>query len=386
MLKEYQTLKRKLYSRLGELEVPAERLKIIVAWLWESKVDELLEAAKMLESNADYIIDQAESPKEKYDIFLSHVQKNSTDISRNVKDSLEKKGMRVWFDKSAEKPDKYGIIDGVINSTRFLIMLTKDYFLRPFCIFEYCISVVVAKTTIAVYEPNPNHGRGHLTDFVIPEQFKPILNNDFLEVNRTYWGAFITKLFERIKETEELKRAKSLSVIDNKSKVLTKVQRSWLDHELRQEGRIIGIKLFTASVDGNTSAAFHRKCDGQGATLTVIETSKRKIFGGFTSTSWASSGGSSSADSVWLFKQDEEGAFERIDIRQEKRSKAVLHKRCYGPVFGSGHDIQIYSVTEAFQNKCYKGSFETGIFSDRFERKVFELKDYEVFQIISLAH
>jgi hypothetical protein len=42
------------------------------------------------------------------------------------------------------------------------------------------------------------------------------------------------------------------------------------------------------SGDGWNASDFHRKCDYQGATLTVIKSSAGKVFGGFASVSWQS--------------------------------------------------------------------------------------------------
>ena len=45
------------------------------------------------------------------------------------------------------------------------------------------------------------------------------------------------------------------------------------------------------SVNGNSSAEFHNYCDNKGLTLTIFQTTKNKIFGGFTPLNWDVNGG-----------------------------------------------------------------------------------------------
>ena len=47
-------------------------------------------------------------------------------------------------------------------------------------------------------------------------------------------------------------------------------------------------KMYDATNDGWNWKDFHRKCDKQGWTLTIVETNKDFIFGGFTTAEWES--------------------------------------------------------------------------------------------------
>jgi len=40
------------------------------------------------------------------------------------------------------------------------------------------------------------------------------------------------------------------------------------------------------SVNGSSSRDFHNYCDNKGPTLTIVQTTKNKIFGGFTPLNW----------------------------------------------------------------------------------------------------
>jgi hypothetical protein len=45
-------------------------------------------------------------------------------------------------------------------------------------------------------------------------------------------------------------------------------------------------RIYDATVDGWKAKDFHRRCDKRGWTLTIVETSKDFIFGGFTTAEW----------------------------------------------------------------------------------------------------
>ena len=48
-------------------------------------------------------------------------------------------------------------------------------------------------------------------------------------------------------------------------------------------------KIYDATIDGWRAKDFHRCCDKKGWTLTIVETTKSFIFGGFTKAEWESS-------------------------------------------------------------------------------------------------
>jgi hypothetical protein len=71
---------------------------------------------------------------------------------------------------------------------------------------------------------------------------------------------------------------------------------SWIEKKNYSHYRVKNIPcnfnlLFRASRDGNSSAAFHTKCDNKGVTIVVIKiTNSEQIFGGYNPLSWDSSG------------------------------------------------------------------------------------------------
>jgi len=358
LLKNYESWKEKLKSRLEGLKVPTKKVETIIQWIRATNVGELLEAAQMLESNAEYIIKKVESPKLIYDVFLSCVQKNSKEIT----ESLQEKGMKVCCDESAGELDIQGTIDGIVDSCSFAIILTTNYFQKPSCIFQYLVSVVAGKLVLPAYELNPRYDGGFLESYELPKMFQHILKGKSLQVNRTYWEAFITSLCTRIKQ-------KSGSLAYN----LTPVQRLWLESELKKERLAIGGLLYSSIRDGNTAEAFHTKCDGQGATITTIEDNNGHFFGGFTSRSWSSTGDYSSCKSVWLFTQDPKGSLKRINLKAHGRQHSVYSNKIHGPTFGGGHDV---AICPGGQSYCSPYSFGGPVLPCR----NFTIKHYQVFK------
>jgi len=196
MLENYRSLKNEIDSKSMNLDKPAQRVKLMISWLRATKQSELLEAAQMLEWEASFFLKSTKTPENKWDVFLSHVQKDSADACRNISDALQKKG--IWLDKSADKPDKRGMIDGIVNARIFILVVTKDYFNRPYCVFEWCIAAIAGKPIITIGESDPRYGGGPIGSFELNDIFKDILNEEVIDIHRGYWDAFITKVYRRI--------------------------------------------------------------------------------------------------------------------------------------------------------------------------------------------
>merc|ERR1712129_261894 len=60
--------------------------------------------------------------------------------------------------------------------------------------------------------------------------------------------------------------------------------------------------LYRGSRDGFSGQQFHAKCDGKGATITIVKSdNKDHIFGGYTSKSWNSNDAYIRDDDAWLY-------------------------------------------------------------------------------------
>jgi hypothetical protein len=104
--------------------------------------------------------------------------------------------------------------------------------------------------------------------------------------------------------------------------------------------------LYRGSRDGFRGSNFHAKCDGHAPTVTVIESTKGFIFGGFTPIAWDSSG-SSKADSSresFLFTLKNPRGSEAHKFGMAGSESAIYCNASYGPRFGSNCDISVHDA------------------------------------------
>jgi len=412
---KYQNAKKMVDQMTEGLKDPAQRLEVMMRWLRKTELRGSHQAVEYLEKTAQYIIKKIQFPEIKWHSFLSHVQRDSGDVCRNIRDTLLPKGMRLWYDRNQDRLDFFGMIDGVVDSSLFTLILTKDYFSRPYCIFEYCVAVLAGKKVITVYEADTRYGGGPIDSFKLPELSHHLMRHELIDINRNYWEAFICKLENRIQNTltsaqkvilekplsgsnahtEEIKLLKPISASDCTSSILNDKEFLWLSEKLQEEGRKMWRRIFISSNDGNTVKAFREKCDLRGATLTLIETTDGKVFGGFTSRSWDKKKkyGVYAAKSAWLFTL-REGPFKKINIKPENIYRAVMDGKTefigevYGPIFGNlnfKHDLAVSPGMEFEGDVCFcegPASYSSGIMTG--ENKVhFIIKEWEVFEVNS---
>merc|ERR1712060_191270 len=116
-------------------------------------------------------------------------------------------GISSWYDMDAEKLNLQGMVDGVVESKVFTIVLTMDYFAGKWCLIELATALVSDKPIVVMYEADTRFGGGHLNDYNIPEQFKGvILEHEILKIDRRMWGTFFMAY---VKEMESRLRLES---------------------------------------------------------------------------------------------------------------------------------------------------------------------------------
>lgn len=103
--------------------------------------------------------------------------------------------------------------------------------------------------------------------------------------------------------------------------------------------------LYRASRDGMKAADFHRKCDGEGPTVTIVKSANGCIFGGYASISWGTDNKGHKAPRSFLFtlKNVHELPPARFPLKDKADSNAVFHYSNCGAAFGKGADLIIYS-------------------------------------------
>jgi len=123
---------------------------------------------------------------------------------------------------------------------------------------------------------------------------------------------------------------------------------SWLNNALPANTKLGGL-LFDTSKDGDHSSTFHARCDGEGATVTIVETTLGVMFGGYTDQSWASSGGWATDTDAFVFRL-------RPSLKKfivSSSTNAIYRHSSYGPWFGS-------TAIRIYQNPMYNADSRVG--------------------------
>jgi hypothetical protein len=105
--------------------------------------------------------------------------------------------------------------------------------------------------------------------------------------------------------------------------------------------------LYRASVDGFGAVDFHRKCDGQINTLTIVKSVNGNIFGGYTNVAWESQEDeyrTGTGSFLFSFKNQTNSALKFNCIKTEF---SINCDGNYGPTFGRGHDLFISNNSNA---------------------------------------
>ncbi|XP_048743912.2 interferon-induced protein 44-like [Ostrea edulis] len=105
--------------------------------------------------------------------------------------------------------------------------------------------------------------------------------------------------------------------------------------------------LYKISRHKCSAETFHKKCDGQGPTVTVLYNTNNTIYGGYLSKSWNSNGSYISDSNAFLFRLQYNGSFNPVkaDVNDSKYANAAYGQRNYGPTFGGNYDLHSFSGT-----------------------------------------
>ena len=115
---------------------------------------------------------------------------------------------------------------------------------------------------------------------------------------------------------------------------------SWLDKGAATKLEL----LYCASHDGWEGADFHSRCDNKGPTVTVIKCSDGYVFGGFTSTAWASIGTEATCSDAFVFSLHRPGGVGpvKLAVIAAFSKYAMYDFSMWGPHFGPS-DITVQS-------------------------------------------
>ena len=137
--------------------------------------------------------------------------------------------------------------------------------------------------------------------------------------------------------------------------------------------------LFRASRDGFRASDFHSKCDGKSNTLTLVETTAGRRFGGFTDANWDQSNNYKTGSNGFIFSLNDKAIY----YNKNSNYNIYCGSSC-GPTFGGGSDFLLCDNCNT-SNSSYDNSnhsYDTKGKSNALAgTKNFYVKDYEVYQL-----
>eukprot|EP00808_Paulinella_micropora_P002790 g68712.t1 len=128
-------------------------------WPMQSKEAVEAEAEKMLRSvpvHRRLDKNKREPPPPRWAGFVSHVQKDAGDACYLLTTVLlMEHRLDWWYDKEAGRLDLLGMVDGIAQSSCFLLFATQNYRSRPFCVLELRVAQALRKPIVVVKEEDP---------------------------------------------------------------------------------------------------------------------------------------------------------------------------------------------------------------------------------------
>ena len=179
--------------------------------------------------------------------------------------------------------------------------------------------------------------------------------------------------------TEEIKRLKSINIDSYILKIyeINLIEKG-VQKNLKKKINKYTL-LFRASRDGYRASNFHSKCDGKSNTVTLVETTTGRRFGGFTDAQWDQSSSYKTGSNGFIFSLDNN----EIYYNKNSNNNIYCHSS-YGPTFGGGNDFYICDSCNS-SNSSYDNSgnsYETNGKQYALASSYnFLVRDYEVFQL-----
>ena len=188
----------------------------------------------------------------------------------------------------------------------------------------------------------------------------------------------VNKLLNEKENKDELKGFEN-TIIKNKEEA-NKILK-WICPNNERKVKL----LYKATPEENTNDDFHRKCDNKGATVTLIETTKGRRFGGYTSLNWSSDEGWKDDKEAFLFSLDND---KKYDVIQDSKYK-VFSGKGHGPWFGPEGNIGLareknyFIGNDAHQENFDHKSYSTTVQNELSGGRNFNISKLEVYQIIT---
>jgi hypothetical protein len=112
------------------------------------------------------------------------------------------------------------------------------------------------------------------------------------------------------------------------------------------------VLIYKATRDGFGSGDFHRCCDNQGPTMTIIQSKNGGyLFGGYTSVSWTSrSAYVVDNNGAFIFTLTNPHGISPTKYSIQKTEYSIYDGNTYGPIFGGGFDLYVCDNSQTITN------------------------------------
>jgi len=98
-------------------------------------------------------------------------------------------------------------------------------------------------------------------------------------------------------------------------------------------------------LDGFDSKSFHNKCDNKSPTVTIGQSTKGNIFGGYTSIIWGTHNGWANDSKAFIFSITYKTKHDK-----QKNQNSVHDINHHGPIFGAGVDVDFSKENDYWSN------------------------------------
>jgi hypothetical protein len=147
--------------------------------------------------------------------------------------------------------------------------------------------------------------------------------------------------------------------------------------------------IYKATRDGFGGSDFHRCCNSQGPTMTVIQSKDGGyLFGGYTSISWRSVGNYvEDKDGPFLFTLTNPHGIPPTKYPNKDVQHSIYDRRDYGPTFGAGCDLYVCHNSQTTEGSGFGFSRSYSDTTNRGEttftgNKYFQTSDIEVYRLV----
>ena len=224
---------------------------------------------------------------------------------------------------------------------------------------------------------------------IINSNINNIYNSKNFEIKFTPDENEINEFIENIKTFGKIKSINNNNIFSKLNSIIKDDKNSidliykWIEESINKN-EINFELIFKMSENGTSSKDFHKKCDNQGSTLTLIKTTNNKIFGGFTPLNWKSQGGliNDLKNQTFIFSLNLKKKYKMI----KKNGYGIDCAIVYGPNFGNCdfyvEENMKKGASYANQDCSFLSNNNLELIGKKGEFQDFEVDELEVYKVI----